>query len=146
MNIDTIPLFSMLRSRLGYLTQREGLISQNVANASTPNYAPRDLDGFSFSGAMAAAGGEGGMGGGAGGLDAAPAVDGHIALKQAAGGGGAWKAQVMPDSEATLDGNQVVLEDQMMKMNEARMDYDAAVGFYQKSLSLIQMAIRKPGS
>jgi flagellar basal-body rod protein FlgB len=38
-----------------------------------------------------------------------------------------------------------VLEDQMMKMNEARMDYDAAVGFYQKSLNLIQMAIRKPG-
>ena len=141
MNIDTIPLFSMLRSRLGYLTQREGLISQNVANASTPNYAPRDLDGFSFSGAMAAS--EGGSG--AGGLEAAPAAEGHIALG-AAKPGGAWKAQVMPDSEATLDGNQVVLEDQMMKMNEARMDYDAAVGFYQKSLNMIQMAIRKPGS
>jgi flagellar basal-body rod protein FlgB len=141
MNIDTIPLFSMLRSRLGYLTQREGLISQNVANASTPNYAPRDLDGFSFSGAMAASEG----GGGAGGLDAGPAADGHIAL-QPAKPGGAWKAQVMPDSEVTLDGNQVVLEDQMMKMNEARMDYDAAVGFYQKSLNMIQMAIRKPGS
>ena len=53
---------------------------------------------------------------------------------------------VSPDSEATLNGNQVVLEDQMMKMNESRMDYDAAVGFYQKSLGLIQLAIRKPGS
>ena len=83
MNIDTIPLFSMLRSRLGYLTQREGLISQNVANASTPNYAPRDLDGFSFSGAMAAS--EGGSG--AGGLEAAPAAEGHIALGAAKPGG-----------------------------------------------------------
>ena len=141
MNIDTIPLFSMLRSRLGYLSQREGLISQNVANASTPNYAPRDLEGFSLSGAMRASE----SGGGAGGLEAAPAAEGHIALS-APKTGGAWRAQVMPDSEATLDGNQVVLEDQMLKMNEARMNYDAAVGFYQKSLNMIQMAIRKPGS
>lgn len=142
MNIDTIPLFSMLRSRLGYLTQREGLIAQNVANASTPNYAPRDLDGFTFQGAMQAS--EGGGAAAAGGLAAAPSAEGHIAL-QAAKPAGAWKAQVTPDSEATLDGNQVVLEDQMMKMSEARMDYDAAIGFYQKSLGLLRMAARRPG-
>jgi flagellar basal-body rod protein FlgB len=140
MNIDSIPLISMLRSRLGYLTQREGLISQNVANADTPGYTPHDLHGFTFAAAMEAS-----QGGGAGGMDAAPAADGHIALTGAKASAG-FKPMVSPDSEATLNGNQVVLEDQMMKMNEARMDYDAAVGFYQKSLSLIQMAIRKPGS
>ena len=53
MNIDSIPLFSMLRSRLGYLTQRQGLISQNVANADTPGYAPTDLKPFSFEHVMA---------------------------------------------------------------------------------------------
>jgi flagellar basal-body rod protein FlgB len=140
MNIDSIPLFSMLRSRLGYLTQREGLVSQNVANADTPGYVPRDLNGFTFAGAMEAA-----QGGGASGLDAAPAADGHIAITPTSMTT-SFKAMVSPDSEATLNGNHVVLEDQMMKMNESRMDYDAAVGFYQKSLSLIQMAIRKPGS
>ncbi len=140
MNIDSIPLFSMLRSRLGYLTQREGLISQNVANADTPDYTPKDLNGFTFSGAMEAA-----QGGGPGVLDAGPAADGHIPLTPTQPSGG-FKPIVSPDSEATLNGNQVVLEDQMMKMNEARMDYDAAVGFYQKSLGLIQLAIRKPGS
>ena len=46
-----------------------------------------------------------------------------------------FKTVEAPESETTLDGNQVVLEDQMMKMTEARMDYDAAIGFYQKSLS-----------
>jgi flagellar basal-body rod protein FlgB len=50
-----------------------------------------------------------------------------------------------PDSETTLDGNQVVLEEQMMKMNEARMNYDAAIGFYQKSMNLMRMAARAPG-
>ena len=50
-----------------------------------------------------------------------------------------------PDSETTLNGNQVVLEEQMLKMSESRSDYDAAIGFYQKSLGLLHMAIRKPG-
>ncbi|HKT54316.1 MAG TPA: hypothetical protein VJP88_07675, partial [Caulobacteraceae bacterium] len=63
----------------------------------------------------------------------------------ASGSSAQWKAKAAPDSEARLDGNQVVLEDQMMKMNDARMNYDTALGLYEKSLSLIQLAIRTPG-
>jgi flagellar basal-body rod protein FlgB len=37
------------------------------------------------------------------------------------------------------------LEEQMMKMTDARMNYDAAVTFYQKSLGLLRMASRAPG-
>ena len=33
----------------------------------------------------------------------------------------------------------------MMKMSETRTDYQAAVGFYEKSLGLIQMALKRPG-
>ena len=33
----------------------------------------------------------------------------------------------------------------MMKMGQARMDYDAAVSFYQKALNMIQLATRAPG-
>ena len=50
-----------------------------------------------------------------------------------------------PDSDTTLDGNQVVLEEQMLKMNETRMSYDAAISFYQKSMHLLRMAGRAPG-
>jgi len=32
-----------------------------------------------------------------------------------------------------------------MKMGQARMDYDAAITFYQKALSLIRLAARAPG-
>jgi flagellar basal-body rod protein FlgB len=49
-----------------------------------------------------------------------------------------------PDSETTLDGNSVVLEEQMLKMTEARANYEAAVGFYQKSLAMIRTAARRP--
>ena len=50
------------------------------------------------------------------------------------------------DTETTLDGNSVVLEEEMMKMTDARMNYDAAISFYQKSLGLLRMATRRPGA
>ena len=41
-------------------------------------------------------------------------------------------------------GNAVSLEDQMLKMTDARMNYDAAISFYQKSMTMLRMAARKP--
>jgi flagellar basal-body rod protein FlgB len=72
---------------------------------------------------------------------------GHMGLGGQAGGaqGQAFGPVDAPDSETTLDGNRVVLEDQMMKMTEARLDYDAAIGFYQKSMDLLRLAARPPG-
>ena len=45
-----------------------------------------------------------------------------------------------------MDGNSVVLEEEMMKLTDARMDYDAAVSFYQKSLDILKLATRRPGA
>ena len=38
MNLSEIPLFNMLKGRLGYLSERERLIAQNVANSDTPGF------------------------------------------------------------------------------------------------------------
>ena len=141
MNLDSIPLFSMLKGKLGYLAQREKLIAQNVANANTPGFTPTDLKPFK---ATKAAGGP-----------SAPLpmiapvrtdalhLEGKARPVKGAAGGG-FRAVDAPDSETTLDGNRVVLEEQMMKMTEARLEYEAAIGFYQKSLNLLRMAARPP--
>jgi flagellar basal-body rod protein FlgB len=136
MTLDQIPLFAMLKGKLGYLNERQRLISENVANADTPGYAPTDLKPFKVEKTVAG--------------PAAPEVGtmrtsaGHIAIETEKKP--FWQAQVQPDSEARLDGNQVVLEDQMIKMGEARLSYDAAIALYQKSLNLIRLAARKPGA
>jgi flagellar basal-body rod protein FlgB len=135
MTLDDIPLFSTLKSRLGYLSERQRTISQNVANSDTPGYRPQDLTPFTIK----AAPGQG--------------LGGPLALTQTSGShlsgvggqGGEWKAQVTPDSETRLDGNQVVLEEEMMKLSDARMSYDTAIGFYEKSMSMIQLALHTPG-
>jgi flagellar basal-body rod protein FlgB len=134
MEIADIPLFSMLRGRLGYLSERQKLIAQNVANADTPGYQPSDLKAFSFQAHVQAAGVTQPM---------AVTQAGHMQPKGHAAPG--MKAVKTKDSETTLDGNSVVLEEEMMKMSDARMSYDAAIGFYQKSLNLLRLAARAPG-
>jgi len=134
MNLEDIPLMSMIKSKLGYLNQRQKLIAENVANADTPGYAGRDLKPFTFAQHMQ--------------TQLAPVSQertqaGHLATPKATAS--PWKPIESPDSETRLDGNQVVLEDEMMKMTSAKLDYDAAVGLYQQSMSLLKMAIRRPG-
>lgn len=140
MDLGDIPLFSMLRGRLGYLSQREKLIAENVANADTPGFSPKDLKPFSFAAQMQAAGTAGMM---------KMSQPGHMQPKSAGGSGvrgaPAFKSVKANDSETTLDGNSVVLEEEMMKMSEARMNYDAAIGFYQKSLNMLRLAAKRPG-
>ena len=43
MGVDDIPLFGMLRGRLGWLSERQRVVAENVANADTPGYRARDL-------------------------------------------------------------------------------------------------------
>jgi len=139
MTFDDIPLFSMLKSRLGYLNQRQQLIAQNVANSDTPGYAPQDLSPFQVS--LAAAGG----GGASGGMSLAPVTTNPGHMGAITTHAAAWKPSATADSEVKLDGNKVVLEEEMMKMNDARMNYAATISFYEKSMNMLQLAIRSPG-
>jgi flagellar basal-body rod protein FlgB len=138
MDINAIPLFSMLKSRLGYINAREQLISQNVANADTSGYAPKDLQDFNVGRALNAGGPSAGV------IQPVRTDPGHLAPHSVQSQID-WKVVESPDSQATLSGNKVELEDEMAKMSQSRMDYEAAVGFYQKAMSLLQMAARPPG-
>jgi flagellar basal-body rod protein FlgB len=134
MDLAGIPLFAMLRSRLGYLSNRERVIAENVSNADTPGYGARDLKPFSFDVKMQAQA--------AAGVQATTEPN-HMTAPNAKRD--AYRSKRTPDSETTLDGNSVVLEEEMLKMSDARTNYDAAISFYQKSLNLLQLAARAPG-
>lgn len=139
MGFADLPLLSQIKGRLSWLDERQRVIAQNVANADTPGYAPRDLKAFSFSAQVQSQAGLAMM-------QPSQTAAGHLpGAARRSGGGGAFRSAAAPDSETTLDGNGVVLEDQMIKMSESRMEYEAAIGFYQKSMTLLRMAARPPG-
>ena len=136
MDLNEIPLFAMLKGRLGHLGERQRLISQNVANSDTPGYTPGDLKPFTFQAKLQAAQAS----------TTAQAVTQPGHMTPASQHRSPYKAVKTKDSETTLDGNSVVVEEQMLKMAESRMAYDAAIGFYQKSMSMIRMAAKRPGA
>jgi flagellar basal-body rod protein FlgB len=130
---DDIPLMSLLKGQMGYLNQRQKIISQNVANADTPGYTPQDLK--SFDKVLAAQG---------------PATAQMLVrtdpkhLEPSRLNGAVTSPVYSPDSETRMDGNSVVLEEEMMKMAESRSDYDTAVTLYEQAQSMIRTAVTKP--
>ena len=133
MGFTDLPLLSQIKGRLSWLDERQRVIAQNVANADTPGYVGRDLNQpTDFAKALAEGGGVR--------MTRTSAM--HIAP---AGQSARFQTQTAPDSETTLDGNSVVVEEQMLKMAESRMAYDAAIGLYQKSMQMLRMAARAPG-
>lgn len=144
MNLADIPLFSMLRSRLGYLNERQKVLAQNIANTDTARYVPEDLKPFSFDARVQAQRAQM-MGATGGAAPMAATQAGHMSPKTERRPGAGFRTSKTPDSETTLNGNAVVLEEEMIKMSDARMSYDAAISFYQKSMNMLRMAARPPG-
>ncbi|MDZ4690112.1 flagellar basal body rod protein FlgB [Terricaulis sp.] len=135
MDLANTPFFSLLRSRLDQLSTRQQLIAENIANASTPGYRPRDIDTAGFERMLASA--SGGRG-----LAMTRTHAGHMS-----GNAGSANVPVITrdDSETTIDGNAVVLEDQMARAAETRMAFETGIALYQKGLELVRMAARAPG-
>lgn len=151
MNLAEIPVFAMLRNRLGYLSERQKVLAQNVANADVPNYISKDLKPFSFEAHVRSQTGQaspvsqssiGSIQGLSNTQAARIPLPGSAARMRT---GGDYKPLDTPGPEVTLNGNSVVLEEEMVKITDARMNYDAAIGFYQKSLNLLRLATRAPG-
>ena len=135
MDLGNTPFSGLLRSRLDELSERQRLISENIANASTPGYRPRDVDTSGFERMVASAAGGGG-------LQMARTKAGHMSP---GGGGGQARVITRDDSETTIDGNAVVLEEQMSAAAQTRMEFETGIALYQKGLELIRMAARAPG-
>lgn len=149
MSIADIPVFGVLRGTMHMLTSRQKVLAENIANADTPGYTPRDVDEKSFQKAMAEVQSQG-----------KPAMrmfttEGEGAQYSAPGQLASTTAGVpnmppvkivsTPGYEKTINGNSVVLEEQVAHLSDTRMRYDAAVGLYQKSLGLIRLALKAPG-
>ena len=134
MDLSQIPLFAMLRGRLGYLSERQQVIAQNVANSDTPNYRGRDLVAPKFKDSVAVA---------ARPIDQvvlAATEPGHIGGSM---GGNSSYGTTKGGYEVRPTGNSVSLEDEMMKVASNQMEYQAATALYTRSLDLLKVALGK---
>jgi len=135
MPISDIPIFSMLRTKMQWHQERQGILAENVANADTPKFQPRDLKPLDF-GTDAPAGTAGG-----GTLKLAATDPGHIT-----GLAGETTFEVRRHkNDVRPAGNAMSLEEGMMKVAQNQMDYQAATSLYSRSMGLIRTAIASRG-
>lgn len=130
MNLLKSSLLAGLADRLNFLAARTGVIAENIANADTPNYAAQDLQKPSFKRMVD-------------GASLRVSDPRHIAGPNARQS----SARVIkaPDGDASLNGNQVSLETQTLKLSETRMEYQLASTVYRKGLDLMRIAVRGGG-
>jgi len=132
MAISDLPIFSMLRTRMNWHQERQRLLAENVANADTPGYRPRDLTPLDFGRQVQQASGQ---------LQLALTAPGHLAGAGATGGAFGVERSGKYDVKPT--GNAVNLEDEMMKVAANQMDHQAAISLYSRSMGLLKTAIGK---
>jgi flagellar basal-body rod protein FlgB len=53
MDLSKIPLFEAMSKRMAWLSERQTVLAENVANSDTPGYAGRDLKPLDFSNMVA---------------------------------------------------------------------------------------------
>lgn len=133
MSITDVPMLKAIREKLKFHTERQRVLAENVANASTPDYVGRDLEAPDFFRVAASAAP----------AEIRPAVTqpGHLPGRSITAG--VYRVVDARSPEVTPDGNAVSLEDQMVKVADNQMDYQVAASLYQRGLALMKIAIGK---
>ena len=131
--LTDLPLISVIKNRMQYHQARQKQLAENVANADSPGYKPRDLKPFDM--LMAAQ---------ISGTGAALTNASHISTG-GSGRNGVPEARRTNSFESTPSGNAVNLEDGMLRMSQNASDFQLASTLYSKSLSYLRIALGKRG-
>jgi len=113
---------------MAWLTDRQTVLAENVANANTPSYLEKDLKEPDFRALIA---------GTSSALQLATTQPGHITAKP----GSEIIGTVDSTTDRTLNGNGVSIEAQMMKVSENAADYALTTTLYKQNLAMIKMAL-----
>lgn len=135
MEFSKQPLFAMISQRIGWLTERQRVLAENVANADTPDYKPRDLKAMNFEKALRNASGS---------LSPTRTSMRHLSLNNERGLGPGDMSRDKPH-ETTLSGNAVTLDVELMKISQTAHDHQLASSLYRKHLNLFRTVLGRGG-
>ena len=127
---DNLTVLAMAKKSMDWISQRQEVVSENIANMNTPGYLPKDLKPVDFKQMVHEAG--------------QPVVlpvstnPGHIVPQLQDPN---TVETTRKTYESSPDGNAVVLEDQMAKLGDAKSAYDTAAGLFQKQIALLKLAV-----
>lgn len=133
MDFGSIPLFSVMKSKLAYMSERQSVLAQNIANADTPGYQAMDIKTPNFKKMVAIAGSQ---------MQLKTTNEKHFSGL----GGSSHNSNVIKrDStyERNPNGNNVTIEEEMAKVAENQAEYQKVLNIYRKSVDMFKTAIGK---
>lgn len=134
MDFSGIPLFSLMKMKLDYLSQRQGLLSQNIANADTPGYKAKDLVEPDFNRLLQQNATK------AAPLALATTSANHINPQFSERQG--FKVIKRPTTdELKPSGSNVTIEEEVAKVAKNQAEYQKVLNLYSKSIALFKTAI-----
>jgi flagellar basal-body rod protein FlgB len=125
MDLSQVPLFAALSQRMAWLTDRQAVLAQNVANADTPGYTAQDLREPDFKQFLAQSTSTVAL------TTTDPA---HIAVPPSLDD----QAKPQPASDGS---RRVNIEDQMMKVSQTANDYALVATVYRANLSIVKTVL-----
>ena len=130
MSLKEIPLFSALTDRMKWLSARQKVLSQNIANSDTPGYEAKDLKEQSFKEMVAKSSGPT--------MNMSTTSEKHIVTSES----GEFRPKANVESyEVTPQGNAIVLEEQVMKLTETQIEYQMTTSLYKKQIGMLKTAL-----
>ena len=127
MDPTDIGLFRLAERRLAWVDQRQALLAQNVANANTPGYQPRDV--APFAAALAQQG----------------AALSRTDPRHLAGNATQAGAVRVASSGRAPNGNAVSLEEQLGKVADTASTQELVSNLYHKYQGLFRTALGRNG-
>ena len=128
-DLNTLNIFHGIKEKMSWLSQRQRVLSRNIAHANTPGYVPKDIEDFSFEKALQKHQH----------VSQKATHSAHLVSAQSKPGA-KMKISSQP-YEASPDGNAVVLEEQMIKASDTAIQHKVAANLYTKSVGLIRIAL-----
>ena len=139
MELTNLPMFGLIKQRLNWLNQRQEVIANNVANANTPAFLARDLKAFDFKNVIRQHRPKAQQIGTA--LTKPNLFPGNLRHYSKS----FREIDVRRPYETAPDGNQVILEEQMIKMNETVTNHNLITQIYKKQLAMFKTVTRRGG-
>lgn len=129
-------LLAGLGQAMKSLSERQRVIAQNIANSETPGFKAREVTAPSFASLLS--GQEAGKPSVARPRIALTSGMSALGARQPMAGNIILDADV---SETKPDGNNVALEDQLLKMGQIQADFATMTSLYRKQIGLLKSAI-----
>ncbi|MEM9736424.1 MAG: FlgB family protein [Pseudomonadota bacterium] len=136
--MSEITIVDMAQSLARHASIRQGLVTQNIANADTPGYRAQDVR--SFAELYRAPGGESPRGV----FVPAASRPGHPDEASQRGGDGLEELEAFELTQlgaAQPNGNTVSIEDQMARSAEVKLSHDMALTIMRKAMDLMRASL-----